>query len=189
MTELLASTDAPGRRHLGPGWDAGFGERVPREVHERAEEFLFHEAQLMDDSRYDDWLALWHPADARYWVPCDGPGQDPRRELSIIYDDRAGLANRIARLRTGLVHSQSPPSQMVRIVGNVVVRANADGILLVRSTFVLVASRAGRKETFGGSAQHVLLPDPARPDGSVLAVKKVILVDNDQPLPPMTFLL
>jgi len=34
----------------------------------RCERFLLHEAQLLDDGKFDDWLALFTP-DAWYWVP------------------------------------------------------------------------------------------------------------------------
>ena len=34
-----------------------------------------HEARLLDEARFDDWLALF-TADAWYWVPSEpGPGQ------------------------------------------------------------------------------------------------------------------
>ena len=40
----------------------------------RCERFLLHEARLLDDGKFDDWLALLTP-DAWYWVPSE-PDQD-----------------------------------------------------------------------------------------------------------------
>ena len=46
-----------------------------------------HEARLLDEAKFDDWLALF-TADAWYWVPSE-PGQDnPHDTVSLIYDDR-----------------------------------------------------------------------------------------------------
>jgi hypothetical protein len=41
---------------------------------DRCERFLLHEARLLDEARFDDWLALFTP-DAWYWVP-SAPDQD-----------------------------------------------------------------------------------------------------------------
>jgi 3-phenylpropionate/cinnamic acid dioxygenase small subunit len=35
---------------------------------QQVEEFLYHEAELLDERRYEDWLALLAD-DVRYWVP------------------------------------------------------------------------------------------------------------------------
>src|SRR5262249_14385542 len=40
----------------------------------RCERFLLHEARLLDEGKFDDWLALFTP-DAWYWVPSE-PDQD-----------------------------------------------------------------------------------------------------------------
>ena len=54
---------------------------------DRCERFLLHEARLLDEARFDDWLALFTP-DAWYWVP-SAPDQDnPHDTVSLIYDDR-----------------------------------------------------------------------------------------------------
>ena len=57
------------------------------------EEFLFLEARLQDEHRYDEWEALWED-DALYWVPMKDDA-DPERSVSYIYDNRARLASRI----------------------------------------------------------------------------------------------
>jgi len=49
---------------------------------QQVEQFLYHEAQLMDEHRYDEWLALWNDP-ALYWVPSNRDEADPRREILI----------------------------------------------------------------------------------------------------------
>ena len=66
------------------------------------ERFLFLEARLMDEHRYKEWLALWTD-DGVYWVPCNDDDIDPKRHVSIIYDDRERLEQGIDRLLSGSV--------------------------------------------------------------------------------------
>ena len=56
--------------------------------------FLYREARLMDEHRYQEWLTLWESSDTLYWVPCNDDDIDPRRQVSIIYDDHDRLMQR-----------------------------------------------------------------------------------------------
>ena len=62
------------------------------------ERFLLQEARLLDEARFDDWLALF-TADAWYWVPSEPDQADPAETVSLIYDDRRLLETRVRRLR------------------------------------------------------------------------------------------
>ena len=67
------------------------------------EQFIYREARLADENRYDEWIALWTD-DAIYWLPANIDDYDPRHHLSIIYDDRDRLQDRIDRiLRQALI--------------------------------------------------------------------------------------
>lgn len=75
-------------------------------------QFIQLEAELLDERKWDEWLALYD-ADTEYWVPAwddDGaPTSDPQRELSLIYyRGRGGLEDRVHRLRTGHSSASSP---------------------------------------------------------------------------------
>jgi Ring hydroxylating beta subunit len=79
------------------------------------ERFLVHEAWLLDDARFDEWLSLF-TEDARYWVPSE-PGQsDPLTTVSLMYDDRRLLETRVRRLASPRIYSQEPRSRTSRIV-------------------------------------------------------------------------
>lgn len=73
------------------------------------EQFLFREAQLADAHAYDEWLALW-TKELVYWVPIDQARPDPASAISLIYDDRERLEERLFRLGTNLAHAQRPRS-------------------------------------------------------------------------------
>ena len=58
------------------------------------------EARLLDQLRFDEWLAMYAP-ECIYWVPGTPEAGDPRREIAISFDDRRRMEDRIYRLRTG----------------------------------------------------------------------------------------
>lgn len=150
------------------------------------EAFLFKEARLCDEGLYDAWGELWTD-DGVYWVPVNENDYDPREHLSIIYDDRAQLQDRLDRLKSGKAWSQEPKSRMCRVVGNVELGAVlANGGLEVYSKYTLGEVRSGLQTTYFARVLHHLRNEP---DGLRMALKKVMLVNNDEPLHNVTFLL
>ena len=149
------------------------------------EQFLYYEADLMDEHRYDEWLELWTD-DALYWVPTGRDEVDPKREISLIYDDRTRLQVRIARLKSGFAHAQEPKSRMRRLISNIVVGEETNRDILSRSNFLLVELRRGKQDLFAGRTIHRLRPYA----GSFkLVFKKVLLVNNDESIDNLTFLI
>src|SRR5713226_5350313 len=93
----------------------------------RCEEFLVQEARLLDEARFDEWLALF-TEDAWYWVPTEPDQANPFDTVSLIYDDRRLLETRVRRLASPRIYSQEPRSRTSRMVGNVTIEdAAADG--------------------------------------------------------------
>src|SRR5919201_3961671 len=92
------------------------------------ESFLYREARLMDEHRFDEWLALWSNP-ARYWVPCNEDDIDPTRQVSIIYDDYTRLVQRIERLKSGSVQAMDPKPRMRRLISNIEIEPGEDGQL------------------------------------------------------------
>jgi benzoate/toluate 1,2-dioxygenase beta subunit len=142
------------------------------------EAFLVHEAELLDEGRFEDWLALF-AENAWYWVPSE-PNQDsPLTTVSLIYDDRKLLETRVRRLVSPRMHAQEPRSRTSRTVGNVTLRERKPASVLVRSKFMLVEYRRGDQRVFAGTSLHELL----RMDGALrIASKRVDLVNCDAPL-------
>jgi 3-phenylpropionate/cinnamic acid dioxygenase small subunit len=151
----------------------------------QVEQFLYHEAQLMDEHRFDEWLALWTEP-ALYWVPSNRDEIDPGREVSLIYDDWVRLQLRITRLKSGFAHAQEPRSRMRRVVSNIVVEEAGNGEIVAHSNFLLAELRRGKQDLFAGRTIHRLRPH----NGSFkLVTKKVLLVNNDEPIDNLTFLI
>lgn len=149
------------------------------------EQFLYREARLADESRYREWEALWTD-DAIYWVPAGGDDPDPATRMSIIYDNRSRIATRIRQLETGKRHSQAPPSRLRRLVSNVeILGATESGDVLAGANFVIYESRPRGVAVWAGRAEYRLRRGR---HGWRMAAKKVTLVDNDQPLGTLAFL-
>ncbi|MFG1926401.1 aromatic-ring-hydroxylating dioxygenase subunit beta [Cryptosporangium sp. NPDC048952] len=154
---------------------------------EEVSEVLFSEAEYADASAYDKWLALWDEQ-CTYWVPCNAEDYDPTTHVSIIYDDRARLEERCFRLTTGGAHSQEPASKSCRVVGNVrlVHPEDDEGVVRASARVMIVELRLGRKSVYAAKCFYTLR---RRADGLRLAEKKVVLLDADEPLGNMTFLI
>jgi 3-phenylpropionate/cinnamic acid dioxygenase small subunit len=152
---------------------------------QQVEKFLYCEAQLMDEHRYDEWLALWSE-DALYWVPAGRDDIDPKREISLIYDDSVRLQLRVARLKSGFALAQEPKSRMRRLVSNIVIEETANGELETASNFLLAELRRGKQDIFAGRTLHRLRPHG---DSFKMVIKKVLLVNNDEYIDNLTFLI
>ena len=151
------------------------------------ERFVYREARLADELRYDAWESLWTD-DGIYWVPANGDEIDPERRMSIIFDNRARIATRIKQLNTGKRHAQTPPSRMRRLVSNVELIEPATGEeddIGVGANFLLYESRERGARIWGGRMRYTLRRTE---EGLRMARKTVLLVDSDRPLPTMAFL-
>ena len=114
---------------------------VARTTRAQVEEFLFHEAALLDEWRLDEWLALL-TGDARYEVPSnDRPDADPASTLFTIADDIARIRGRITRLEDKNAHAEFPRSRTRRLISNVRIVGRSAGELRVEANFVVYRFR------------------------------------------------
>ena len=90
-------------------------------------DFLYREAELLDERRYEDWLALLAD-DIRYWMPMRRNvkfGEDEReftREASDIawFDEgKETLTRRVRQIQTGIHWAEEPQSRIAHLVTNV----------------------------------------------------------------------
>lgn len=152
----------------------------------KAAEFLFREARLLDEHRYEEWLSLWaDEGTITYWVPCNEDDYDPSEHVSLIYDDRQRLRERVARLRSPAAHSQDPPSRTVRLVTNVEALDMGDAEARIRSTQAIAEYR-GIQTVYCAAVTHEF---DLTGEGFRIRTKKVCLVNNDDYIRNLTFLL
>ena len=128
-------------------------------LRELVEDFLFREAELLDDWRLDDWVALF-TEDARYVVPTtDLPEGDPQRDLVFIDDDITRLRARAVRLNSRHAHREYPWSRTRRFVSNVRVSETGDGQLSVTANVMVYRFRSGEGAPYVGSVHYTLRRD------------------------------
>jgi 3-phenylpropionate/cinnamic acid dioxygenase small subunit len=144
---------------------------------ERVRMLLEREARLLDQLRYEDWLKLY-AAECVYWVPSTPNAGDPRREVSVMFDDRRRLEDRVYRLRTGFAWSQAPASRTVRLITNVEVFAtDSDDVRMVRSNFLISEFWGDETRLLSGWTGHRLVKQNDRWE---IQAKQVNLLECDQ---------
>ena len=141
----------------------------------KVDEFLYHEARLLDTQKYEEWLALFTD-DATYWVPLEKDQRDPLETSSIIHDDRTLLELRVKQARHPRAHARLPLARTVHQVGNVMVVSENGSDTTVHSTLHLVEFRNEKQRHFGALVEHRL----RRENGSFrIAHKRVDLVNSE----------
>ena len=151
----------------------------------QVEDFIYREARLADEQRGDEWLDLWTD-DGVYWVPANRDDIDPTREVSFIYDDRRSIGDRVDRLKQGLAFAQDPASRMRRMLSNIEIEEDENGGLTVYANFMVIELRRRVQNTWAGRMMYQL----RHQDGRLkMAMKKVMLINNDEEIPGFQFLL
>jgi 3-phenylpropionate/cinnamic acid dioxygenase small subunit len=96
-------------------------------LQQEIEEFLYYEADLLDERRYEDWLALV-AEDVRYWMPMrrnvkvdDIEREFTREGLDISWFDegKETLTRRVRQIQTGIHWAEEPVSRISHMVSNV----------------------------------------------------------------------
>jgi benzoate/toluate 1,2-dioxygenase beta subunit len=141
------------------------------------EQFLIHEARLLDERRFREWMELF-AEDGTYWVPAAADQESPLDQASLFYDDRELMRTRVERLEHPRIHVQTPPSRTAHLVGNVVVEASdaGKGEFTVGSTVIMVEYRDDNQRVFAGRQHHRLRRDG---DGFCIVQKRVDLINCD----------
>ena len=94
---------------------------------QKLEDFLYHEAELLDERRYEAWLALLAD-DVRYWMPMrrnvkfgelerefTREGQD----INWFDEGKETLTRRVQQILTGVHWAEEPLSRLCHMVSNV----------------------------------------------------------------------
>jgi p-cumate 2,3-dioxygenase subunit beta len=122
------------------------------------EDFLFLEADLLDNWRLDEWLGLFAD-DGRYEIPTtDCPDGDPARNLFIVADSMPVLRGRVQRLKSIAAYSESPRSRTRRIVGNVRLHGVEGDALKASANFIVQRVKNEIADSYCGRYDLLLRP-------------------------------
>ena len=125
-------------------------------------DFVYREARMLDEQRFEAWLALWAD-DGWYWMPLE-PGQtDPKLHASLLYEDKLLLRVRVQRLAGARTFSQQPRSRSHHLLQQPCVeRLHDTGGYRTRTAFHYVETRLDTQALFAGWATHDLVASDGR---------------------------
>jgi chlorobenzene dioxygenase small subunit/benzene/toluene dioxygenase beta subunit len=143
-------------------------------------EFLYREAEMLDDHRFSEWIALF-TEDVRYDMPvrttqvrAKGEGFE---DVGFFDENIHSLRIRVRRLQTGTAWAESPPSRTRHFISNVLATVTpGTGEYFVRSSFIVARTRAEQGyQMFTGRRE-----DSLRRGGSAgfLIARRRILIDQ-----------
>ena len=144
------------------------------------EQFLYHEAYLLDHNRLSEWFALF-TTDSTYWIPLEANQTDPLGTCSIIYDDHRLLDIRVRQASHSWAHARNPLARTCHQVTNVMLFPSADSTpeLRVCSNLVLIEYRGERQRVFAGLCEYRLRQTDS---GLKIASKRIDLVNSEAEL-------
>jgi 3-phenylpropionate/cinnamic acid dioxygenase small subunit len=154
------------------------------ELRRDIEEFLYFEAELLDDRKLREWFELLAD-DIRYWMPIrhnlfERP-EDIRDELSkpgegfYFDDDRKSLKIRVERAYARNAWAEMPPSRTRHLITNIRIKKDDGREIEVHSNFLVYRTRMENdQDMFVGERQDVL----RRIDGGFKIAKRTIILDQ-----------
>jgi 3-phenylpropionate/cinnamic acid dioxygenase small subunit len=144
------------------------------------EQFLFLEARLIDEQRWEEWNALFTD-EGEYWVPASPDQADAINHVSLMYETELLRAVRIKRFSHPNAFSLKPSPRCSHIVNNVMLDEfdAATGVCIVKSRFIMLQYRREEQDVFGGSYTHTLKVEE---QGFKIKKKRVDLINCDAAL-------
>jgi p-cumate 2,3-dioxygenase beta subunit len=123
----------------------------------QVEDFLYHEAALLDGWQLDAWEKLLTDDAAYYVPPNDHLESDHRTTLFIVADDRERIRQRVIRINDPNCHAEYPKSRTRRMISNVRI-INVEGDLVtVSANFVCYRFRRyERVREYVGGYRYIL---------------------------------
>jgi 3-phenylpropionate/cinnamic acid dioxygenase small subunit len=155
---------------------------------QEVEEFLYREAELLDERRYEEWLALL-TEDTRYWMPMrrNVPRAESEREftragvdINWFDEGKDTLTRRVKQILTGVHWAEEPPSRICHMVSNVQLldatpSVSAPSEVTVKSRFLIYRNRVETETDILVGKREDLL---RRVDGSWKIARRKIILDQ-----------
>jgi 3-phenylpropionate/cinnamic acid dioxygenase small subunit len=156
---------------------------------EEIEAFLYQEAELLDERRYEEWLDLFTD-DTHYFMPMrrNVPHDEPEREFTRAGTDvnwfdegKDTLTRRVKQILTGVHWAEEPPSRICHMVSNVqVLSATPAGPapveVTVKSRFLVYRNRVETETDFLVGKREDLL---RRVNGGWKVARRKIVLDQN----------
>jgi p-cumate 2,3-dioxygenase beta subunit len=123
----------------------------------QVEDFLYHEAALLDDWKLDEWEKLLADDAAYYVPPNDQLESDHRSTLFIVADDRERIRQRVIRINDPNCHAEYPKSRTRRMISNVRILSVEGDLITASANFVCYRFRRyERIREYVGGYRYIL---------------------------------
>jgi len=154
------------------------------DLRHRIEDFLYLEAELLDERRLREWLELFTD-DLHYWMPVrhnplDRP-EDLAEELSppgesyYFNDDKETLRIRVERLYSKTAWAEMPPSRTRRLISNIRIKKDDGSAIEVHSNFIVYRTRMEKdQDIFAGTRRDIF----RRVNGDMKIARRMIILDQ-----------
>ena len=125
---------------------------------QQIEDFLYHEAELLDEWKLEEWASLFS-CNGRYLIPPIGnPDADTNQSLFYANDDRARLEQRAKRLLKKEAHVEYPHSSTTHNIHNIrIVKEDLENnTILVKCNFSTYRAKREVLDCFVGILEYTL---------------------------------
>jgi 3-phenylpropionate/cinnamic acid dioxygenase small subunit len=153
------------------------------------EEFLYREADLLDERRYEDWLVLI-AEDVRYWMPMRRNvkvGEAEReftragQDINWFDEGKETLTRRVRQILTGMHWAEEPVSRISHMISNVrLIEVNPSAAepaeVTVRCRFLIYRNRVETETDILVGKREDLL---RRVDGQWQIARRKIVLDQN----------
>ena len=141
---------------------------------QQVEDFLYAEADLLDNWQLNEWIELFDQERGGYYIPStDAPDSDPNHAVFLIADDMPKLRSRVSQLLSGITWAENPRSRTRHIVNNVRILGMDGESLLVKANFVVYRMRFQNIDPYIGTYHYKLLPK----DGAFRILERRVVLD------------
>ncbi len=140
-------------------------------------DFVYDEARMLDDGRFDEWLDLWTP-DSYYWMPLDYNQQDAKHVTSLLHEDAFMRKLRVERFKGERTFSQKPKTRCHHVLNRPFIDQMDEekGEYVTHTAFHYVETRLDEQILLAATARHEL----KLVDGALkIAHKRVDLLNSD----------
>lgn len=153
------------------------------DVDRAAERFLIRESRMLDERRYQEWLALLTD-DFHYSLPLPLVREDPHlpryHDRGVFFEaTKVGLELKLGRIGERTAWSDRPHNVTRRFVSNVEVERVDERHLLATSNVLVTVVPAGEPATLTSAGRKDLLRTSA--DGAFMLARRTVYLDVEVP--------
>ncbi|MCQ6279941.1 aromatic-ring-hydroxylating dioxygenase subunit beta [Bacillus sp. EB600] len=145
-----------------------------KKTYDEIREFLYYEAELLDEWKLEEWASLFTSSGMYLIPPIGNPNADNKQHLYFAYDDRARLEQRAKRLLKKEAHVEFPHSTTVRNIHNISIKDidETNNRTKVRCNFTTFRTKREKLDSYVGVLEYQLVLEN---DELKIEEKKVIL--------------